>query len=126
MATLTLGQAARLAGRGKTTIARAIKAGHLTATRTPFGHYEIDRAELAKIYPLRSPEEDADATVVWTGTSVHHETQETALRASLAESRLADAQALIAELRADRDAWREQAQRLASGQPAKRRRPGAK
>jgi hypothetical protein len=34
-------------------------------------------------------------------------------RAELAESRLADLKAALDELRSDRDAWREQAQRLA-------------
>ena len=53
------GQAARMTGLGKTTIARSIKAGRLSAARTDTGSYEIDAAELARVYPVR-PEGEAN------------------------------------------------------------------
>jgi excisionase family DNA binding protein len=43
---LTLEEAARLSGKSKSTLARAIKAGRLSANRTDLGIYEIDQAEL--------------------------------------------------------------------------------
>jgi excisionase family DNA binding protein len=46
MAMLTLEEAARLSGKSKSTLARAIKAGRLSANRTDLGTYEIDQAEL--------------------------------------------------------------------------------
>ena len=46
---ISLGEAARLTGLGKTTLARAIKAGRLSATRTDIGSYQID--PLARVYP---------------------------------------------------------------------------
>jgi excisionase family DNA binding protein len=49
---LTLGQAARLTKLGKTTLARAIKAGRLSATRNDSGTYQIDPAELSRVYPF--------------------------------------------------------------------------
>lgn len=52
MKTLSLGQAAKLAKRGKTTLARAIKAGRLVADRRADGSYRIDPAELARAYEL--------------------------------------------------------------------------
>src|SRR4051812_7869408 len=67
---LTLGQAAKLTGLGKTTLARAIKAGRLSATRSEPGSYSIDAAELARVYPFPAPAADQDAT----GTVVHHAT----------------------------------------------------
>jgi hypothetical protein len=44
------GQAARAAGRSKTTINRAIKTGRLSASRRDDGSYEIDPAELTRAY----------------------------------------------------------------------------
>ena len=44
-------QAARAAGRTKSTIHRAIKTGRLSASRTQDGGYSIDPAELARVYP---------------------------------------------------------------------------
>ena len=47
---ITLGEGSRLTGLGKTTLALAIKAGRLSATRTTIGSYEIDPAELARTH----------------------------------------------------------------------------
>jgi hypothetical protein len=76
MATVTLGEAARLTRLGKTTLARAIKSGMLSATRTTTGNYEIDPAELARVYPFPAPTEAAGATIAATGIprAVHHAT----------------------------------------------------
>ena len=49
---LSLGQAARLVRTSKTTLKRAIKAGRLSATRRDDGGYQIDPAELARVYEL--------------------------------------------------------------------------
>ena len=48
----TLGQAAKATGRAKVTLARAIKSGKISATRSPDGSYAIDPSELARVYPL--------------------------------------------------------------------------
>jgi hypothetical protein len=48
----SLAQAAKAAGKSKPTIARAIKAGKLSATRGEDGSYTIDPSELARVYPL--------------------------------------------------------------------------
>lgn len=50
---LSLGQAAKLAGVGKTTISRAIASGRLSATRKDDGGYDIDPAELSRVYDVR-------------------------------------------------------------------------
>ena len=67
---LSLGQAARLAGKPKTTIARAIASGRLSAGRNDAGRYAIQVAELERVYPLKSPEQPAQATNGATGTAV--------------------------------------------------------
>src|SRR5215471_11471995 len=47
----SLGQAAKAAGRSKTTIHRAVKSGKLFASRTEDGGWSIDPAELSRAYP---------------------------------------------------------------------------
>jgi hypothetical protein len=108
---LSLGQAARLTGFGKTTLARAIKAGRLSATRNETGSYSIDAAELARVFPFPAPTEPGTATA----PVVHHATagdQVEALREMMAMMRAENS-----DLRHDRDQWREIAQRLALSPP---------
>lgn len=121
---LSLGQAARLAGRGKTTLTRAIRAGRLSATRLENGAYEINLAELSRVYELHH---ETPETVTRDRRAVHHETPtETVTRDPETVARLAELETevrmlkeLLAEvrhhrdeLRADRDDWRSRAERL--------------
>lgn len=48
----TLGEAARASGKSKSTIAKAIKSGRVSAVRSLDGSYEIDPAELHRVYPV--------------------------------------------------------------------------
>ena len=48
----TLGEAARVTGRNKSTILRAIKSGMMSATKSANGDWCIDAAELGRVYPL--------------------------------------------------------------------------
>ena len=86
------------------TLQKALKSGKLSyADKTPAG-YQIDPAELFRAFPRKQPE-----TVDIERLETPKETAETAvLRAQL---EAAERRATTAE--ADRDAWREQAQRLA-------------
>src|SRR5262249_30401740 len=63
MAMISLGEAARLTRLGKTTLARAIKAGRPSAGRKEDGGYEIDPFELASVYRVYLPGEATDETV---------------------------------------------------------------
>ena len=123
---LTLGQAARMAGKGKTTLTRAIKAGKLSASRRDDGSYAIDPAELARVYDVTP--ETGTATVSDTVTAVHHATPQRdsgatgvpeaepkgarelirMLETQLVELRK-DRDTQISDLREDRDQWRETA-----------------
>jgi hypothetical protein len=47
----TLGQAARVSGKSKATIHRAVKSGRLSGARSATGGWLIDPAELARVYP---------------------------------------------------------------------------
>lgn len=50
MTMLRLGQAARLAGVGKSRLTRAIRSGKLCAIQRADGRYEIDSAEVCRLY----------------------------------------------------------------------------
>jgi excisionase family DNA binding protein len=126
---ITLGEAARLTGLGKTTVARAIKAGRLSATRTVTGSYEIDPAELARCYPVTTAADAPDATVAATGPVLWvHRTSgkpETVGATAAMEAQIAGLREIgdllrrqLDEVREDRERWRSQAeavQRLIPG-----------
>ena len=95
MTTHSLGQAARLTGRGKTILARAISGRLFAGSKEDDGH-NMDGAESARVYPFPAPVE----TVAELRT-----------RLALAEERLTELKAMLEDIRRDRDAWRrEQAQ----------------
>jgi len=51
---LTLGQAAKEAGISKPSLSVAIKKGRLSALKNESGTYEIDPAELFRVYPPKA------------------------------------------------------------------------
>jgi hypothetical protein len=121
----SLAQAAKAAGKSRPTIARAIQAGRLSATKNDDGSYAIDPAELARVFPRAG---DRAGTVKQSvlpngaGNQPASVGEVEGLRALLAErdSRLAEKDASIADLRhrLDREAEdRRQAQaQLAAAQ----------
>ncbi len=50
----TLGTAAKACGKSKPTILNAIKRGRLSASRNDLGNWQIDPAELLRVYPVTS------------------------------------------------------------------------
>ncbi len=52
---LTLGEAAKEVGKSKTTLTRAINSGRMSANRQDDGSYQIDPAELLRVYPDAAP-----------------------------------------------------------------------
>jgi hypothetical protein len=94
MTTLSLEQAARLTGRGKMILARAIS-GRLFAGSNEDSGSNVEGVESARVYPFPAPVETAI---------------ELRTRLALAEERLTELKAMLEDMRRDRDAWREQAQ----------------
>lgn len=93
----------------KSTILRSIKAGRISASRNDAGAFMIDPAELARVYPdasRRDSPANQDAAPEATDVAVAR------LAAELEGERR-----LSAELREDRDQWRDQARRLAIAGP---------
>lgn len=108
MVTLTLGQSAKEVGVSKATLSKAVKSGRLSyVAKSPAG-YEIDPAELFRVFPPK-PSEPVEAerfaTPPVTVSSEADQREIHLLREQLDE------------IRSDRDAWREQAQRLALAPP---------
>lgn len=109
MPKLSLSQAAKLTGKSKSTINRAVKTGKLSATRHEDGTYSIDPAELARAFDVEPLEgarrRDADPD----GTRLLERI--TALEAMLNRER-----EISADLQEDRDRWRQQASALLTDQ----------
>ena len=61
----TLGQAAKATGKSKSTIQASIKKGRISASQDDFGQYQIDPAELHRVYPphrAAEPQSEQDKT----------------------------------------------------------------
>ena len=109
----TLGDAAKATGKSKTTLHRAIKSGKISAVKSEDGSYSIDPSELHRVF---SPVTQVTPKEVILRDATEHQsnTLET-LRSQLEmqgkerERERALLQETIADLREDRDKWRQQA-----------------
>lgn len=117
--------AAAAIGVSKATMHRYIRKGLISATRTDDGFYEIDPAELHRVFPPVS--ETAPRTVSRDDMKLDRTEGETARYDPVLEAQLDGLKALIAEkdrrimdLEADRDRWHTQAERLAIAPPPRR------
>ena len=126
---LTLGEAAREVGKTKPAIANAIKAGRISATRDDKGQYQIDPAELFRVYPAKGKE--LGETKPHEDTTLQRENE--LLREQLAtvkEERERERELLQTQLERERqqaDHWRQQATMLLTHQqqpPTETPRPG--
>lgn len=75
MQPFTLNQAAKACGRSKSTILDAIKSGRLSAYRNDINQWEIQPAELFRVYPGRSETEHPNTDR--TPKTEHQNTQST-------------------------------------------------
>lgn len=109
----TLGEAAKATGKSKATISKAIKSGRISASKDDTGAFRIDPSELHRIYPP-IPKGEQEETPKETPENTSESGDFKALQARLeaAQERLADKEAVIADLREDRDKWRQQATAL--------------
>lgn len=120
MPALTLSQAARALGKSKSTLNRAIKNGRLTATRNDDGTFSIDPSELYRAFP--EPPQNAHH-VPHTEQARTPVPDELNNRISLLEQLLekerdtvAREREIAADLKEDRDRWRQQATSLLADQ----------
>lgn len=116
----TLGTAAKATGKSKTTIQRAIARGQISAQRLEEGGYSIDPAELHRVFPRLSTETVPRDSEMDT-TRPQDATPELRARIEGLEAMLARERAALDEVRADRDAWKQQATALLAAPPKRRR-----
>lgn len=113
-AMMSLSEAATATAQSKSTIWRAIKAGRLSAAKNDTGEFQIDPAELHRVFPIGTTEQRSgnasakrDATAADRSATAVLDMEIAGLKA-MAEL-LRDQ---VIEARKDRDAWRSQAERL--------------
>lgn len=109
MPELSLSQAAKLTGKSKSTINRAIKTGKLSATRHEDGSYSIDPAELSRAFGIEPSDGAKRSDAEPDGTRLLE-------RIEALESMLSREREISADLKEDRDRWRQQATLLLSDQ----------
>jgi hypothetical protein len=65
----TLGSAAKLTGKSKSTLLRAIKSGRLSGSQDTNGNYQIETSELLRVFPVPVQEtpNDAPRNPQWSG-----------------------------------------------------------
>lgn len=115
---LSLSQAAKAAGKSKSTINRAIKSGKLSATRHDDGSYSIDASELSRAFHIGTPDGSGwinAAPSTELARTAALEAENKALRAALERER-----EIANDLMVDRNAWKQQATALLAT-PQKRR-----
>ena len=136
MQPLTLNQTAKVAHKSKAAILEAIRSGRLSAKRNELGQWEIDPAELFRVYPQNQSEtgrENRDQPQVENHTTPilleKIASFEERLRATEAERERERRQleSQLDDLKTDRDHWRQQATMLLTHQqqpPTETARPG--
>jgi hypothetical protein len=120
---LNLREAAEQAGTSKSSIFRAIKSGRLSATRDDQGGVQIDPAELMRAYPPKpqTPERGGTASPGNRGTGERHDgTDELRVRNAALETEVRLLREMAETLKAERDRWAAQAERLALAPPQRR------
>lgn len=121
MAKLTLGKAAKAAGISKPSLSAAIKKGRVSAEKNEKGHYEIDPAELFRVYPPKGKDEQEANSEVLPPTNPRNSADSEGLGLLLAEKdklmdekdrSIARLEEEKEQIRKDLEEQREQAKRI--------------
>lgn len=109
----TLGEAAKATGKSKATISKAIKSGRISAQKDEIGTFHIDPSELHRVYPPTVSSEPRETPMnTLNKPNIDGSIRELQARLEAAQERLSDKDAVISDLREDRDRWRNQATAL--------------
>lgn len=109
---LTLGEAAKETTVSKGTLSKAIKSGKISAHKNEDGSFAIDPAELFRVFPkqVETPQAERSETPVEThGNTLEMARLQVELEAAQREAVIL--RDTVVDLRTDRDAWRQQAER---------------
>jgi hypothetical protein len=91
---LTLGEAAKASKVTKSAISKAIKNGRISAAKDELGHYQIDPAELFRVYPVDTGN---------GSQAVDGEQQETSKETSLLQATVEHLRELLRQIEGERD-----------------------
>lgn len=112
----TLGEAAKAVGKSKTTLHRAIKSGRISATKADDGAYAIEPAELHRVFPAAAKEQQQEQQDRNDKEHQGNTLETLRIKLDLLERERDRERSLmeetIADLREDRDRWRQQATAL--------------
>ncbi len=127
MAQIGLTEASRLTGKATSTIVRAVQAGKLSASKDGNGRAIYDVAELERFFgQLTNPDEKRNAAAAANGHAVQQALQRMSdLRAEGLEREVRRLEAMVEDVKADRDQWRQQATALLTDQRPKEAAPAA-
>ena len=110
---LSASQAAKKTGKSVPTITRAIKSGKISAEKTKSGGYQIEASELFRVFNAVTEEPNVK------GNTLRGETPpERATFTPDLEEKVRALEAALADAKAERDEWRDQAKRLALALPS--------
>jgi excisionase family DNA binding protein len=99
----SLAEAAQATGLNRSTILRAVKNGRISGQRDGSGAWTVEPVELHRVFP------PAEATPRAVPEHAQPDA-ELRLRAALAEERLGELKAALADMQGQRDAWQRQAE----------------
>ena len=103
MTHLTLSRAAKECGRSKSALLDSIRNGRLSASRNDLQQWQIDPADLFRVYPLDRSENK---------TSEHAQPSEEPKQNALLLAKIAHLEKQLATAETDRDRWQQQAERI--------------
>lgn len=102
----SLKKAADVAGKGKPAILKAIQKGRISANKNALGEWEIDPAELHRVYPPVSGNGSEKREIE------RQETQKEAVETVHLNREINLLREQLQDLKNDRDHWRQQAERM--------------
>jgi len=111
----TAGQAAKATGVATATITRALKSGKISGRKDDNGAWMIDPAELHRVFPPVSLKEHEKADMKHDATQF--ERDESLIENSGLYRELQILREALADVREDRDKWRDMAERLSIAPP---------
>lgn len=111
----TAGQAAKATGVATATITRALKSGKISGQKDSNGAWMIDPSELHRVFPPVSSKEHEKPLMKQDATL--YEIDERPYESSALQREIQVLRETLADVREDRDKWRDMAERLSIAPP---------
>ncbi|WP_299855385.1 hypothetical protein [uncultured Roseobacter sp.] len=108
--TLSANQAAKEAGVAKKTLLEAIKTGRMSASKNDKGHWQIDPAELFRVFPKTGIEPVTETDTHPPQKTIGNSALEVEVK--MLREQLEFKDEILAEIRQERDDWKGQAKTL--------------